>query len=871
MSITESQNQSKLFILFYASFLCIIFYTLTIQNCEAQESFQLQQIQSKEKELKHLLLTYSSFTGLENLKDIKDTTLYLGIDVIQALNTVGLDKRSSVPLLINLLENDTLDAVRANAALFLGDIGQEASAAIPSLIRSLQNDKNVDVRIHAAEALGEIHLEAQTVVPVLLKVWRTLDTDRIVFWAANNALVNFGAETVSALETLIHKDTNSNFRIYAIEILKQIGPKSKQAINTLTIILQQDSDINVREEAAEALGYIGAEAKTAIPALIKTLKQKDPILRGRAADAIVAIADSLQTAKDTNAIPELKNALNGLIASGYDDEKRRLRALSDKKYSSQVKQAIVALEAFEVIERNRWATQVRNYISENKKISASLAVGLIFLAIWGLLLWKFPLSLLKIRNAIKLPSEIKLWKLPFTLRVDFLVKFFVYRPRVLDAWIRKHSNSAFDNFLKKSTVRDRDVHIATPIIFDNELIDNLTADRLHHKTLKGKRLLIFIGGEGDIGKTSLACQIAKWAISVDKAKRLIEEKQMIPVLIEEDLSIKVTSDKSPLIETIRGHLGAMIGQIEPIPEELVIQLLKQQRVLLIIDHFSEMNESTRGAIRPSNPDFSVNALVVTSRFKEKLDDVPKIAVEPCRFNRLGLASFLEKYLLKQNKQNLFTAPEYHDVCRQISLIVGDREITAMLVRMYADLIISQKEGTTNENLPTDIPDLMLNYLNYLNRDAKGNAPDDRTIHRIAKVIAWECLKSSYRPMPAKRDDLLAVLSNEQDVEINLNYLENRLRLIQTIGIERNQIRFNLDPLAEYLAGLHVVNQYNNNENLWCDFLRQADSVSNTPEAIKGFLIAVLDCCRVKSSEFNVPNFVLNEIGKRVNSIMNTQT
>ena len=52
------------------------------------------------------------------------------------------------------------------------------------------------------------------------------------------------------------------------------------------------------------------------------------------------------------------------------------------------------------------------------------------------------------------------------------------------------------------------------------------------------------------------------------------------------------------------------GDQEQIPEDLLVQLLRKQRLLVIVDHLSEMSETTRKQIRPELPSFSVNALIL---------------------------------------------------------------------------------------------------------------------------------------------------------------------------------------------------------------------------------------------------------------------
>ena len=96
---------------------------------------------------------------------------------------------------------------------------------------------------------------------------------------------------------------------------------------------------------------------------------------------------------------------------------------------------------------------------------------------------------------------------------------------------------------------------------------------------------------------------------------------------------------------------------------------------------------------------------------------------------------------------------------------------------------------------------MLSYVNEINRGATDEKI--RAMQNDTKVIAWECLKKTYRPVAAKLNDVLQALGSE-DAKIRLELLELSLHLIRTQEQEQDRIRFTLDPLAEYLAGLHLL-------------------------------------------------------------------
>lgn len=151
-----------------------------------------------------------------------------------------------------------------------------------------------------------------------------------------------------------------------------------------------------------------------------------------------------------------------------------------------------------------------------------------------------------------------------------------------------------------------------------------------------------------------------------------------------------------------------------------------------------------------------------------------------------------------------------------------------------------------------------------------NKPDNLTVHADVKAIAWECLKLEYKPQAANYEDVLKVIAspNENDndnkdkAKVRLKYLENRLRLIRTKE-PGYKVLFDLDPLAEYLAGLYLVDCYGEEKQRWCEFLAEIDSKPGAPEAIKGFLLTVRDCYLAKVPDAKVTYFVPEEIGKRV--------
>jgi len=245
-------------------------------------------------------------------------------------------------------------------------------------------------------------------------------------------------------------------------------------------------------------------------------------------------------------------------------------------------------------------------------------------------------------------------------------------------------------------------------------------------------------------------------------------------------------------------------------------------------------------------------------------------------NQGRLSRFMDLYLEEQQKRALFEDEDYFEACRNLSRIVGQRSITVLLARLYADQMIEQQEGEGG-TLPSSIPELMLSYLNQVNRTIQPKQ-DDLQVQRDAQLIAWECLKATYRPSVAKKVDVIKVLKPAEatepgatkEAEDRLSYLEKRLRLLQTVE-PGDKIRMMLDPLTEYLAAACLVDSYRHHEspeNCWEGFFTSIDQKlepnNETAEVIQGFLLAVRDCCLIDPKEANIPADVPDKLARKAN-------
>ncbi len=648
-----------------------------------------------------------------------------------------------------------------------------------------------------------------------------------------------------------------------------MGVYAKSAIPEIIEAYKNEKNYTMRQSAVKALGNIGQTLKPNKPEELKTtLKVLDVLnnalkpdeslnVRNSAAEAIGQIALTLKANNVEDGIPYLNTALKN----------KENISPSSKQYIHN-------------IESNLEELQRRQAINQILKNPALWGPTIYLATVFGIF-WLRPLWLLKIDKALKSGSKVKLPKIDIEIPLHWFLLTLQYRSRVLDAWVEAHLKSVQEAFEQKDTVSNRNVYIPTPVVKNGKSVAQLTGKDLN-STFKRQRACLLIQGEGGVGKTTLSCQIAKWAMSGDETERLCKHK-MLPVLIEEELEIPDEINergevrKSPsinaLMDAIQGQLQYLIDQSESISKELLERLLRERRILVIVDHLSEMSQATRKAIRPESPDFYVNALVVTSRSQEKLGQVTKTILKPLLIQGDRLSSFMEAYLIQANKRDLFTDPEFFQACTRLSQMVGGRKVTALLAKLYADQLIAGKVEEIQQVpllTPGNIPDLMLGYVNELNRSVTDdNKLSDHTVRQDAKIIAWECLKQTFRPTTANRDAVLASLGGN-DAEIRLQYLEKRLRLIQTIGAAQDKIRFALDPLAEYFAAMQVLKLNQNNQQLWDEFWHQVTRESKEIELIAGFLLALQDCSQANGQEIDVPMAIADQLSQSSDSIFADQ-
>ncbi len=756
--------------------------------------------------------------------------------------------------LLSLLK-DPIDQVRISAAEGLGLLPPDATNTLSALTAAL-GDRNSEVRRLAAVALNEMGEDAAPATNALLD--KLADPD--VALDASRALAHIGSKALpKLLESL--KSDNVTARKGAAAAISEMGADATPAIpDLLKCIDSKDENVDVKRFAIYALAGAGSdEPGMVVSKLVELLQSKDEDTVTVAALTIVKLGEYLQNSVGTGELStqEIAESLSALKATRAMIADGTITIPDSTVAVSELDSSITTLNFALESHASTMLKDVWKWCMDNQLALSPIVWIVFFLLLWTVILNTKPILILKVSNSLDKIADISLQSMP--IKHFFLISFFHHNPKVLDAWVASQIDTVRKEFESKNTVQERNVYIPMPVVLNGKSVGNLTPENLK-PIFSQARTFLLICGEGGIGKTTLGCQIARWAMSPLRDERLLQHI-VLPVLLEHDLYID-PQKKDSFLQTIRGQLSLTCTTTDGITDEFVLQLLKQKRLMVLLDHFSELSQETRKAIRPESPAFAANLLLVTSRNEEKLDDASKSTIKPIRIQGDRLSAFMDAYLTQRGKRELFDDPEYFDSCRKLSLIVGKGTTTILLAKLFAEQMIAIKDGEPDQSnlgdsgLPDNIPDLMLRYINELNRDFQEERYDNYTLHQYLKVVAWECLKDTFRPMSARTVDVLQQMTKEFNLpdadaaNTRLRYLQERVRIVQAVGPSADMVRFTLDPVAEYLAAIKVVGDCGANESKWSDLLDQM-KVAKEAGVIDGFQSALKETLKVKGKECKV--------------------
>jgi HEAT repeat protein len=841
----------------------------------------------------------SSVSFLSTELASKDTKMQRAVTYLLAQH--GPDAISAAPALQQLLNRSTDPQVQEVIAWTLGLMGPAASRYAPDLAKLLQNDKeHVGVRRAAADALGSIGSDEQSAVNALtdqLIKNPSLDIKNACATALGG--IGNGPRVAAALFSALRESDEPALQLAAASELAKMDPQPNPRISDL-VMVSKAADFHLREESLNAIGHIHQQGQIAVPRLIEDmLRDPQPTVRIAAARALGEYGPYLSTDDDmaAKALYALTSAcVNGkthfAASSSLGEIARSLRERFLTSISGKDKILILPLQnavtdltndvskrsddvdinsltsvnqALSSLSRRLSLVSLEGWFAHHPSVLAITYIAIVYLT-WLIFLRVvalryFPLRLLDWAEGlsqfhIRIPEK---WGGCEVKVRDLLFLNLFHHSMVLDAWVHKHAETASRAFKDRDVCKGRLTYYPLPLIWNNETISQLTPEHLR-QTCQGKRWCLRVVGEGGSGKTSLACQIALWAVEAEPANRLCAHRRMIPVILERGAGPNILGDLNRFTAAIRGQVQNSIGGTSTLPQWFCGELLRDRRILVIVDGLSEMSyESSAPLIL--EPDFPVAALVVTSRSPTLWAEGVHCDLEPLRIDSNHLLPFMNAYVGKAIRP--LADSELYGACKGLADLVGShRSITPLLAKLYAEQLAKRDPAKTWQNeLPENIPDLILGYLNTINRDRGPADPDHATVHKAAEIVAWECCQGNLHAGYAKKARVMHALWEAGLKSDLVEYLEHRLQLVRSIRPAETHIEFALDPLAEYLAALRLVDLLHTDRD-WAKFFARADSLALERDSTKDFLRAVRDCCAQAGTDVKISRNTLDRICSR---------
>jgi hypothetical protein len=476
-------------------------------------------------------------------------------DVAYTLCGRGFAAGKVIPELLSRLK-DEVPSVRAAVARTMGCITLKAGLPSEEIIKianelvKVLSDSDARVRFSALMSLGEIAEENEGIDPKNLQSLLE-DPERDVRFGAAYALAQIsGQDARQATQILL--DTLQSYpgeeaRAKAALALGKIKPTGRSTIDSLARTLAKEKKPLVRRYTINTIGEIGISLHAPISRLMDILLESanndaDESVRAASVDSLVKISESLRDARRTMpketldaTIKHLSKVLSSLESS-KDDSFGKQKA-DIRSSLLKIKEHIAELSA-----QRSDKDKLKEFLIRHVWQVVLAIIITAYLLVYGLVYLFNP------RLVLYFPSNVKIPRTEFAIPLGFLR----YQSRVLDAWVTYYISDARQKFAEKETVKQREVHIPLSIKLNDAKIFDFEDNRLQ-QVFEDKRWFLLIYGESGTGKTSIACQLAKRSMSTNPTERFCKHL-MLPVLVEQELDLRVEDGKSPLKELVLGQL-----------------------------------------------------------------------------------------------------------------------------------------------------------------------------------------------------------------------------------------------------------------------------------------------------------------------------
>jgi hypothetical protein len=211
--------------------------------------------------------------------------------------------------------------------------------------------------------------------------------------------------------------------------------------------------------------------------------------------------------------------------------------------------------------------------------------------------------------------------------------------------------------------------------------------------------------------------------------------------------------------------------------------------------------------------------------------------------------FIIEYLRRRGLTAAFDQHQQLELAQRVLSIVeagGGLTVTPLLVTLFVEAALARAGGPgALATLPGNVPEVFLDYLQRLNPTdpATPNRVEHALLRRAAFVLAQASLGDSFVPTDFQREEA------ERRLEAAGLASPGSLvdRLVANGVVEEKEVagtsilRFQLDPVAEYLAAIAACHELGGDAAAWHEAIATLTAASGYPDDIRGFLTALSVC------------------------------
>ena len=382
---------------------------------------------------------------------------------------------------------------------------------------------------------------------------------------------------------------------------------------------------------------------------------------------------------------------------------------------------------------------------------------------------------------------------------DEVMEMYLRRTNVIDAWVARRFDSVRKHLDTQRQLLGAPNYIPLPIVVrDGEAahnIERVTVAKMRDFFLP-ERVAFGLVGEGGIGKTTLALQLALWAMRSDPNERLLFSGAALAVVLYGKVEnvLKEIGDVLRKASTDSDPLGT--------DNRILEAALKTRRLVVVVDGLSESDPVTLERFMDVFAELPIRVLIVTSRRPHPEILERWIEATPTQITASTVNHFVSEYL-RQLGAARSISPE-HELkisARIVSLVrrrFGGSSIPPLFITLVIDGILNGDQDVMDS---TSLPQTVQRYVRALVH-GDGVKVEKEAFAEAATKMAVLSLQDILVPQEFHRSLAISAIGTDDADDIVGSMIETQL-LLERIGPDGPLLRFRLDPVAEYLWAAEI--------------------------------------------------------------------